>query len=117
MDRDALKQHLLSRIAADIEFLRSQNCLSASDVDFVRSRLEIGLEPTPSLASPAAVQTPRAVPTTPKPLGQAKALWSYQKTQPDDLAFVAGDTIDILEETNADWWRGSCSASSLILCD
>lgn len=31
--------------------------------------------------------------------------------QPDDLPFSRGDIIDIVEEPNVDWWRGSCRSS------
>lgn len=37
---------------------------------------------------------------------------SVSPAQPDDLAFKSGDIITIEEEVNADWWKGSLSASS-----
>jgi len=27
--------------------------------------------------------------------------------QPDDLGFKQGDVIQVLEEVNTDWWKGS----------
>ncbi|KAJ7039552.1 SH3 domain-containing protein [Mycena alexandri] len=38
---------------------------------------------------------------------QAKALWAYNEGRDSsDLSFRAGDTIEIVTETNADWWTG-----------
>lgn len=39
-------------------------------------------------------------------IGKARAVWDYVEVQPDDLAFSKGDVIVILEESNADWWKG-----------
>ncbi|EAU85065.2 hypothetical protein CC1G_04161 [Coprinopsis cinerea okayama7 len=46
-------------------------------------------------------------PAAPK-VQQARALWGYNEdgSDPNDLQFSAGDIIDIIEETNADWWKG-----------
>ena len=59
--------------------------------------------PAPMVASPspAAVLAPEEV-----GIGKAKAVWDYVKAQPDDLGFAKGEIITILEESNADWWKG-----------
>ncbi|EJD06422.1 uncharacterized protein FOMMEDRAFT_138398 [Fomitiporia mediterranea MF3/22] len=51
-----------------------------------------------------AVPPPAPAPRTP----QARALWDYNEngSDPNDLSFRAGDIIDIVSETNADWWTG-----------
>ena len=40
---------------------------------------------------------------------RAKAMYDFQAQQPGDLAFMAGDVIEILEKTGStnDWWKGS----------
>lgn len=50
---------------------------------------------------------PRAAPVAPG-VKQAKALWPYNENgqDPNDLSFSSGDIIEIVEETNADWWVG-----------
>jgi len=55
-------------------------------------------------AAPVRTPVPAPAPATP----QAKSLWGYNEdgTEPADLSFPAGVTIEILEETNADWWKG-----------
>ncbi|KAF8907371.1 SH3 domain-containing protein [Gymnopilus junonius] len=50
---------------------------------------------SPPLPAPRAASLP-----------QAKALWAYSGEDSDDLAFEAGDIVEIVEETNADWWTG-----------
>ncbi|RDB16663.1 Class E vacuolar protein-sorting machinery protein HSE1 [Hypsizygus marmoreus] len=77
--------------------------------------------PAPSLITPAAY-TPSPVSSTPyqspppphAPAGphvlfRAKATWDYNvnNQDPNDLTFRAGDTIDIIAETNPDWWTGT----------
>ncbi|GAA5932343.1 hypothetical protein JCM1841_000854 [Sporobolomyces salmonicolor] len=41
-----------------------------------------------------------------------KAVWDYNKTQPDDLGFKQGDIITIEEEVNGDWWKGSLNGQT-----
>jgi len=61
---------------------------------------------------PAPVAAAPSPPPPPPPgaevggLGQVKALWDYVQAQPDDLAFSKGEVIVLLEESNADWWKG-----------
>ncbi|EIM90807.1 SH3-domain-containing protein [Stereum hirsutum FP-91666 SS1] len=50
----------------------------------------------------------RGVPPPGPKVVRAKALWSYNENgqDPNDLSFQAGDIIEIVTETNADWWTG-----------
>jgi len=62
-------------------------------------------------AAPPLPAAPVRTPVRPAPVQstpQAKALWGYNEdgVEPADLSFPAGATIEILEETNADWWKG-----------
>ncbi|EAU85585.1 hypothetical protein CC1G_06298 [Coprinopsis cinerea okayama7 len=50
-----------------------------------------------------------SVPAPPTPcLFRAKAIWGYNEDnkEPNDLSFREGDIVDIISETNADWWTG-----------
>ncbi|KAH9261382.1 hypothetical protein BASA81_000014 [Batrachochytrium salamandrivorans] len=42
----------------------------------------------------------------------AKVLWDYAATQPDELSLKAGTTIELVNQTNADWWFGSFQGKS-----
>ncbi|KAG6905603.1 hypothetical protein DXG01_001727 [Tephrocybe rancida] len=104
--------HLLRQLKSNIDFLVEQGHVSRGDAQSFVSKL-----PSTS-ASPAPVPytpyTPpnnntRAVPLAPRQQQQqAKAIWGYNENgEEEDLSFHAGDTITIIEETNADWWTGS----------
>lgn len=60
--------------------------------------------PPPPAPKPAKLES--AAPPASRAVKRAKAVWDYPQTQPDDLAFRAGEVITVLEEENADWWRG-----------
>ena len=126
----ALVAHITSQIEQNVQFLASQNYISQDDASTILSRLPSST--SASHANPSAMSqlsnkfsnvmssvrgspapaAPRAVPPPPAPPGakiqQARALWGYNedRSDPNDLTFSAGDIIDIVEETNADWWRG-----------
>ncbi|XP_015606220.1 uncharacterized protein LOC107272983 isoform X2 [Cephus cinctus] len=38
----------------------------------------------------------------------AEAVWDHVAMEPEELAFRAGDVIDVLETLDKDWWWGSC---------
>ncbi|KAL5485698.1 hypothetical protein ACEPAI_6739 [Sanghuangporus weigelae] len=67
-------------------------------------------EPERAPSPPKAVMMPtrRIVPPPPPHVQQAKALWDYNAdgSDPNDLSFRSGDIIEIVSETNADWWTG-----------
>ncbi|THH14267.1 hypothetical protein EW146_g6041 [Bondarzewia mesenterica] len=52
----------------------------------------------------------RSVPARPN---QARALWAYNEDSqdPNDLSFSEGDIIEIISETNADWWTGKVNGN------
>ncbi|KAF8969237.1 SH3 domain-containing protein [Flammula alnicola] len=65
----------------------------------------------PPLKSPSTKISPLSRPPPPIPssfLFEARALWSYNEDgrEREDLTFSAGDIIEIVEDTNPDWWRG-----------
>ncbi|KAG6916089.1 hypothetical protein DXG01_008518 [Tephrocybe rancida] len=104
--------HLLTQLKSNIDFLVEQGHVSRYDASAFVSKLPS----TSTISTPAPVShTPyntRAVPPAPAPRQpqqqQARAIWGYNENgQEEDLSFHAGDTITIIEETNADWWTGS----------
>ncbi|XP_034941073.1 serine-rich adhesin for platelets [Chelonus insularis] len=38
----------------------------------------------------------------------AEAVWDHVAIEPEELAFRAGDLIDVLDTLDKDWWWGSC---------
>ncbi|XP_043497685.1 spermatogenesis-associated protein 13 isoform X3 [Polistes fuscatus] len=38
----------------------------------------------------------------------AEAVWDHVAMEPEELAFRAGDLIDVLDMVDKDWWWGSC---------
>ncbi|KAK2460947.1 hypothetical protein APHAL10511_007417 [Amanita phalloides] len=98
----AMLAHIVSRVQSDVDFLVSQDYISRIDANQFLAKLPDNSTP----AAPAPVRRP-AVPTTPQAV-QARAIWGYNEnnSEPNDLSFAPGDTIEIVEETNADWWTG-----------
>ncbi|GAA5940150.1 hypothetical protein JCM3775_007278 [Rhodotorula graminis] len=116
----ALTRHLLSRLEADLAFLNSQQLLSASDLDLIRSKLA-PIHAQQSLAALSVTgpsggygQQQQRVPppppvraAQPPPRDLCRAVWDYAGGQADDLSFRQGDVISVDEEVNADWWKGT----------
>ncbi|TFK40214.1 SH3 domain-containing protein [Crucibulum laeve] len=118
----ALLAHVLLQVEQNVQFLASNNYISQADASAILTKLpnasasnngaianltsrmgNLRAAAAPSAPPPA----PRAVPTAPQGV-QARAIWAYNENgaDPDDLSFSAGDIIEIVEETNADWWMG-----------
>jgi len=59
---------------------------------------------------PPVTRTPSA-PAPPPRTQRVKATWGYNEdgTESNDLVFSEGDVIEIVDETNADWWTGKCN--------
>jgi hypothetical protein len=111
----ALVAHIVSQIEQNVNFLASQNYISNGDASAILTRLpNVNNELASRVANldignrnipPAAI--PRQIPPPPS-AAQSRALWAYNENgeDPNDLSFVAGDIIEIVEETNVDWWTG-----------
>ncbi|KAI9066124.1 SH3-domain-containing protein [Trametes sanguinea] len=123
----ALLAYILSQTQQNISFLASQNYISPTEAAELITRLSQSPRATAdastdSLASSmnnlavAPVRSPsparRVVPPPPprQTTRRARALWAYNEEgrEPNDLSFSAGETIEIIEETNPDWWTGKC---------
>lgn len=68
-------------------------------------------------ASAAGMGKKRAVPPPPMNsatpgLPQVRALWDYSASESTDLSFSKGDIIEVIVETNADWWEGKVQGTS-----
>jgi len=132
VDISALLAHIVSQTRQNVEFLMAQDEISrdagqrilaqlpnASDIalrDLSEQTRRMAI-PTPSPQPPIDYNPPSAPPSgppalrnTPQPpsLQQAKALWAYNEngSEPNDLSFRTGDIIEVVAETNADWWTG-----------
>ncbi|KAI0350059.1 SH3-domain-containing protein [Trametes cingulata] len=123
----ALLAHVLSQTQQNISFLASQNYISPTEAAELITRLSQGPRATndsslDSLASgvnnlavnPARSPSParRVIPPPPPRhnVKRARALWAYNEDgrEPNDLSFSAGEIVEIVDETNADWWTGKC---------
>ncbi|KAJ7583607.1 SH3 domain-containing protein [Mycena floridula] len=116
--QDALLAHVVSQIESNVQFLISQKYISAGDASgFLNTLSNVTTTPQAAPArtgflntiSNAVTPGRRAAPPATKPaISQARAIWAYNEEghDADDLSFSAGDVIEILEETNADWWLG-----------
>ncbi|KAJ3794888.1 SH3-domain-containing protein [Lentinula aff. detonsa] len=110
IDSEALVQHLIAQTRSNISFLISQHQISPTSGREILDRL-------PNQASNFQISGP----STPPPASygirdhpatasvKAKAVWGYNETgeDPQDLSFRAGDIIEVVQETNNDWWTGS----------
>jgi len=127
-----LMAHIVSQTRHNVEFLMAQNEIprdvghgilaklpTSSDValrdlsDQTRRMTIPSPPPQPSteydrppgaLSGPPVRRTSQARPS----MQRAKALWGYNDnaSEPNDLSFRAGDIIEIVAETNEDWWTG-----------
>lgn len=107
----ALLSHVVAQMRQNVEFLVSQNYISSADASNIISRLPSSVHGGP--ASPRGILSSfsvrkRSVPSPPARANQARALWAYNQGGQDlnDLSFSEGDIIEIVSETNADWWTG-----------
>ncbi|KAH9954244.1 hypothetical protein BGW80DRAFT_1402848, partial [Lactifluus volemus] len=73
--------------------------------------------PTPYYRSPSG--PPFGAPSRPpvRRIQCAKALWAYNEngSEPNDLSFRAGDIIEVVAETNADWWTGKLNRNQRLI--
>ncbi|KAJ6577344.1 hypothetical protein B0H19DRAFT_1119333 [Mycena capillaripes] len=116
MDSSALLAHIVSQTRQNVEFLISQRQISPENGRDILSKLPNA--PDHSIAA-LERQAQNLLITPPPSTGPmpgypgaqtvyAKALWGFneQAQNSNDLSFRAGDTIEIIEETNSDWWTG-----------
>ncbi|KAH9974840.1 hypothetical protein BJV74DRAFT_863315 [Russula compacta] len=132
LDSSALIAHIVSQTRQNVEFLMAQNEISRDVGQGILAKLptsndlairelseqtrrmtipaplsppQIDYDPTPG--PPSGPPARRIQPPQPS-LQRAKALWTYNENgaEPNDLSFRAGDIIEVVAETNTDWWTG-----------
>ncbi|KAJ2926904.1 hypothetical protein H1R20_g10188, partial [Candolleomyces eurysporus] len=134
--RDPVLDFIISQTKQNIEFLASHGALSPDDKIQIIQKLDLAQssqilsaqtigDPTnesratkenQSIAGSETI-TEKAYPPPSGPppssgfLFRAKAIWGYNEDnrENNDLSFKPGDTIEVITETNADWWLGRVS--------
>ncbi|KAH7912784.1 hypothetical protein BJ138DRAFT_1099966 [Hygrophoropsis aurantiaca] len=114
-ESSALFAHIIAQTRENIQLLLTHRQISEADGRDILSRLPVGgrnsiealTQNTQRLTmSPAPSTGGRSVSSTiPRPV-EARALWDWSSEDPNDVSFRAGDTIEIISETNEDWWTG-----------
>jgi len=121
IDNDAHMVYIVSQTKQNLEFLLSQGHISNADAQDMLGKLSKALQ-TKHLSGPEVKPIPEfptlqsnTIPAPNPPAGatHARAIWAYneQRQNPGDLTFYAGDVIEVIAETNADWWTGRCNGS------
>ncbi|KAI0261549.1 hypothetical protein BC834DRAFT_895810 [Gloeopeniophorella convolvens] len=130
-DPSALIAHIVSQTRQNVEFLIAQNEIPRDVGQGILAKLptanDVALRdlseqtrrmtiPSPSMGTssrdygppPPGPPARRAVPPAPSNVQRARALWAYNEngSEPNDLSFRAGDIVEIVSETNSDWWTG-----------
>jgi len=119
MSDSAFAFHLVSQTRDNIDFLEAQGYITVEDAADIQSKLAAATVKKPERSAKLPVSTPAPShqphrPNPPQPSQptishpRARALWAYNEdgSEPNDLTMSVGDTIDIVEEINADWWSG-----------
>jgi len=132
VDTDALVRHLIAQTRSNVSFLIAQNQISHAVGQEILDRLpsagpsipdpvtalsnqasnmRLINPPSPLPSGPTSYNAPSSGdfnPTPPSNTVRAKALWGYNEdgNDPQDLSFQPGDIIEIVQETNNDWWTG-----------
>ncbi|KAF8070193.1 SH3 domain-containing protein [Lyophyllum atratum] len=98
---------------------KTEALISKSEAALVQQTQRLSFNASSS-SIPSSAATPAYTPDPPAPYQpppaaashgvsfQARASWDYNEAgqNPGDLSFRAGDVIDILAQTNNDWWTG-----------
>lgn len=117
---EMLLQHLVSRVHQDVQLLVDLGHIDRNTAESFLVNLPNGQQiahappsviafPTPSPSAVSSIVKRAPPPPAPKPARtQARALWAYNEkgSEKNDLSFSAGDIIEIIDETNEDWWTG-----------
>ncbi|KAF8896516.1 hypothetical protein BD779DRAFT_1668288 [Infundibulicybe gibba] len=115
----ALLAHVIAQVESNVQFLAAQNYISQADASAMLSKLpntnNNSVAPLAArmnnvaISTPAAPPTPQRAPSMPAPetTFQARAIWAYNEdNRPRRPLLSAGDIIEIVDETNQDWWTG-----------
>ncbi|KAG2074180.1 SH3-domain-containing protein [Suillus decipiens] len=118
MSDHTLLDHIVSQTRQNVELLMSHNRISPSDgrdillklpstgvagsiIAITQQTQRLSISPAPAhsaINSNVGLRVPSKL--------EARAIWDWESEDPNDLSFRAGDIIEIVKETNADWWTG-----------
>ncbi|TDL16485.1 SH3-domain-containing protein [Rickenella mellea] len=102
--------HVVEQMNHNVAFLLAHGHISEADAELIQSRLPGAA--AAEAESPMSARVPptpvrRNVPAPPQTRTvQARALWAYAGDGAGDLTLAVDDIVEIVEETNADWWTG-----------
>ncbi|KAG2347696.1 SH3-domain-containing protein [Suillus weaverae] len=123
MSDHALLDHIISQTRQNVELLMFHNRISPSDGRDILLKLPSGAGVAGSMI--AITQQTQRLSISPAPAQsvinnnaglhvspklEARAIWDWASEDPNDLSFHAGDIIEIVKETNVDWWTGRSKA-------
>ncbi|KIK98698.1 hypothetical protein PAXRUDRAFT_823613 [Paxillus rubicundulus Ve08.2h10] len=116
--RSPIFAHILSQTRQNVELLIAHNQILEVDGREILSRLSSAGNSSESLSvvvltnqtQSLTMSPPRSVALTVPPKVEARAIWEWTSEDSNDLAFHAGEIIEIVAETNADWWTGRNTA-------
>jgi len=112
------RKKLMKGPAASVTISNQPTDSNKSSINSTSSTPRVDATPvyTPTNTTPtiqANVQVDNAAPeqgapatTNTVPIKQLVALYNYDATEDNELTFVEGDLIDLLEENESGWWRG-----------
>ncbi|KAJ7650642.1 hypothetical protein FB45DRAFT_1050553 [Roridomyces roridus] len=107
MDSASLN-HIIAQTRQNVEFLISQGTISRQDGQGILAKLPTVGAPDRAITALENLSLNSPPPVPLRSLSKAKAIWGYNEDRQNsnDLTFRAGDIIEVVEETNPDWWTG-----------
>ncbi|KAL9714217.1 hypothetical protein Ac2012v2_002527 [Leucoagaricus gongylophorus] len=110
-EKSIFLSHIVSQVENDVGFLARQGYISQEDASSFLAKLPrsntLAHASVPTFPTP--IPTPHAAAfssTHASAVPRARVLWAWTGQDSGDLNIAQGDTIDIIEETNKDWWTG-----------
>ncbi|KAF8907367.1 hypothetical protein CPB84DRAFT_1769032, partial [Gymnopilus junonius] len=72
-----------------------------------------GFDRPPSRTVVGNLARPSPIPNPNNYVFKAKAIWGYNedRREPNDLTFAAGDVIEVIDDRDSSWWKGSIYGS------
>ncbi|KAI6165692.1 SH3-domain-containing protein [Pisolithus thermaeus] len=101
--------HIISQTQQNIELLIAHGQIPEDDGRAILAMLSRAGSPSPASVTALTRRVSHLSVSSSKSSAtkaEARALWDWTSEDPSDLNFRAGDIIEIISETNADWWTG-----------
>ncbi|KAN0092811.1 SH3 domain containing protein [Tylopilus felleus] len=108
VESHALFAHILAQTRQNVELLVAHKQILRADGEAILSRLSVNADRRSEDSSVVSLthQTQRLSMSPAPPKVEARTIWAWSSEDPNDLTFEAGEIIEIVAETNADWWTG-----------